>query len=110
MKSIQSLVEECHNIALQKDWWAGEERNFGELLCLIHAEISETLEEYRNHKGFDEIYFNGEKPEGIPIELADVLIRIFDLCGKYDIPLEKAIDMKIEYNKTRPSRHGGKRA
>jgi hypothetical protein len=48
------------------------------------------------------------KPEGIPIELADCIIRIFDYCGKEGINIEEAIRIKHEYNKTRPYRHGGK--
>ena len=42
-------------------------------------------------------------------EFADVLIRIFDTCGKYDIPLAKAMAAKMAYNETRAYRHGGKK-
>jgi NTP pyrophosphatase (non-canonical NTP hydrolase) len=48
------------------------------------------------------------KPEGIPIELADVIIRICDTCGQYGIDLDRAIRLKMEYNKTRPYKHGKK--
>ena len=48
------------------------------------------------------------KPEGVTSELADVLIRIFDFCGKYQLPLGKILIEKMEYNKKRPYRHGGK--
>lgn len=48
------------------------------------------------------------KTEGIPSELADTVIRIFDLCGYYGIDLETAILEKMKYNKVRPYRHGGK--
>jgi len=49
------------------------------------------------------------KPEGVIHELADVVIRIMDMCGLYGMDLEAAIDRKMEYNKTRPYRHGGKK-
>lgn len=51
----------------------------------------------------------GGKPEGIPIELADVIIRILDYCGYAGIDIEAAIRQKHEYNKSRPYRHGGKK-
>lgn len=48
------------------------------------------------------------KPVGIPSELADIVIRVFDAAGRYGIDLEKAINEKMAYNATRPQRHGGK--
>lgn len=49
-----------------------------------------------------------QKPEGIPSEMADIVIRVFDYCGYAGIDLEKAIAEKMEYNRTRPFKHGGK--
>jgi len=49
------------------------------------------------------------KPEGIPSELADIVIRVCDMCGWYGIDLEAAIKEKMEYNKNRPYKHGGKK-
>ena len=77
----------------------------------MHSELSEALEEHRNGRAPQEIYYNPEKPdkpEGIPIELADCVVRIFDFCGKYDIDLADALREKMEYNKSRPYRHGNK--
>lgn len=48
------------------------------------------------------------KPEGVPAELADVVIRCFDFADKYGINLDEAIRHKMVYNRTRPRRHGGK--
>lgn len=68
------------------------------------------LEEYRKGRQATEVYpGNNEKPEGIPIELADAIIRILDYCGYAGIDIEAAILQKHEYNKTRPYRHGGKK-
>ena len=108
---INSYVKEVHRNAKEKGWH-DEERSFGELIALCHSELSEALEEHRNHKDFKEVYFNPDKPdkpEGIPIELADTVIRIMDMCGLYGIDLQEAIAVKIRYNKTRPIRHGGKK-
>lgn len=85
---------------------------FGERIALCHSELSEALEAYRDvgEDGVCEVvYSDGGKPEGIPIELADVIIRIADLCGAYGIDLEKAIEEKVAYNTSRPYRHGGKK-
>lgn len=50
----------------------------------------------------------GSKPEGVPIELADVIIRVADMCGRYGIDLEAALRIKQVFNRTRPRKHGGK--
>jgi NTP pyrophosphatase (non-canonical NTP hydrolase) len=96
-KMIGDFIRECHSIAREKGWWQ-EERNDGELIALIHSELSEALEAMRNQ---------GRK-EDVAEELADCCIRIFDYCGAREIDLEKALLKKMEYNKTRPYRHGKK--
>lgn len=53
---------------------------------------------------------NRVKPEGELVELADAMIRIFDYCGSKGWDLEEAIRLKMEYNATRPYRHGNKLA
>jgi NTP pyrophosphatase (non-canonical NTP hydrolase) len=49
------------------------------------------------------------KPEGLPSELADVVICIGDFCGRYGIDLDAIISEKMAYNETRPFMHGGKK-
>jgi NTP pyrophosphatase (non-canonical NTP hydrolase) len=46
------------------------------------------------------------KPEGVPAELADVIIRVLDFCGAREIDIDRAIEAKIAFNKTRPPMHG----
>lgn len=94
---INRFIKECHRIAKRKGWWK-DERNEGELIALMHSELSEALEAMRNHAQLDDI----------AEELADCCIRIFDYCGARNIDLEKALLKKIEYNKKRPYRHGKK--
>lgn len=106
-RAIDILIRESHNTAKEKGWW-DESRSFGELIALMHSELSEALEVYRKEgdEKVAEIYPG--YIEGVPIEIADLLIRVFDMCGKYNIDLAKALIIKMEYNKTRPYRHGGK--
>ncbi|RKY33313.1 MAG: hypothetical protein DRP74_00330 [Candidatus Omnitrophota bacterium] len=94
---IKNYIKECHAIAKEKGWWQ-EERNEGELIALMHSELSEALEAMRNHA----------KKSAIAEELADCCIRIFDYCGARNIDLEGSLLKKIEFNKTRPYRHGKK--
>lgn len=105
---ISDVQYDCHKNAVSKGWW-DEKRNVGESLALIHSEVSEALEEYRKGVDLKEIYFDSNgKPLGFPTEIADVVIRIFDLCGGLEIDLEDAIKVKMKYNKTRSYRHGNK--
>jgi NTP pyrophosphatase (non-canonical NTP hydrolase) len=45
---------------------------------------------------------------GIPSELADIIIRVMDIGGLYGIDIDKAVKEKLQYNESRPYRHGGK--
>lgn len=109
--------------------------NIPEKLMLMVSELGEALEHYRNGVGMKEpVYYNPQnsvaedntwltagqmipsqfdpfttKPDGFAVELADCIIRIFDLCGAMDIDIEQALQVKMNYNKTRPFRHGNKK-
>jgi NTP pyrophosphatase (non-canonical NTP hydrolase) len=79
-----------------------------EHIALIHSELSECLEEFRAGHKATEIYYreSDKKPEGVPIELADAVIRCFDMAYVFGIDLEAAIKEKHAFNKTRPYLHG----
>lgn len=134
--SFNELARVVHETAREKGWWGDlrdyrqpsalpESRNFAEVLALIHSEVSEALEDWRNGSHIDEILFeypcgsrskypedderNQGKPVGIPIELADIIIRVLDACAAWNIDIDEALRVKMKYNYTRPHRHGKKR-
>ncbi len=103
--NLTEFAKKVHQNAVEHGWWE-EERSFGDIVALCHSELSEALEEYR--KNNPHFYYDGEKPEGIAVELADCIIRILDYCGREEIDIEAIILEKHEFNKTRPYKHGGK--
>lgn len=111
-KSISDWQTEIHQDNVQKGWWENE-RPVGSLLMLVVTELAEAFEEYRDNHGVQEVYFQEDhhgnmKPEGFPVELADTVIRIFDIAEAFGIDLESEIARKVEFNRMRPFKHGGK--
>ncbi|MCX4313777.1 MAG: hypothetical protein OSJ83_08015 [Clostridia bacterium] len=108
-KSICQWQKEIHQNAIDHGWWDNP-RTPGELLMLVVSEVSEAFEEVRNNHAMTETYYSEKgKMEGVPSELADVVIRVMDLAEYYGIDLEKTIAEKHAFNKTRPFKHGGKK-
>lgn len=110
---IREIAAIAHETAVKKGWYDNGPRNVGEVLALMHSELSEALEEWRSGRPLTEIRYQetGErlpKPEGFPIELADCIIRLCDTANALNIDLEEAIVLKMHYNESRPHRHGGK--
>ena len=95
---LERLQQEAHRIAREHGFWEGL-RNVGELIALMHSELSEALEAYRanDHTNLGE-------------EMADVVIRVADFCEAYQISLADAVQKKMKQNESRPYRHGGKLA
>jgi NTP pyrophosphatase (non-canonical NTP hydrolase) len=107
---------------MQNEAWANSEthgfhegdenKNIPTKLMLIVSELAEALEEFRDNTPFR--YLKSDKrglpkPEGIGPELADVVIRVGDLAGLLGIDLEDLVIEKMEYNRGRQYRHGGRR-
>lgn len=102
MGVLNQLASECH--AANQTWWCdprtGERlnRNKGELLCLIHSEISECMEGERKNLMDDKLPHR----RMAEVELADALIRIFDYAGAFGYDLDGAVAEKRAYNAQRP--------
>lgn len=106
MKGLNKLSKDIHEKILAKGFG---DRTFVEACMLIVTEVSEAVEEFRIGKKPNETYYKEDKPskpEGIPSELADVIIRVLDLCGEYDIDVESMLDEKLGFNQTREHKHG----
>jgi len=101
MKTLNSYAAEVHEA--NKKWWADIEtgepikRNVGELLCLVHSEISEAMEGHRKNLMDDKLPHRAM----FEVELVDALIRIFDIGAGMGLDLEAAYQEKMAYNATR---------
>ena len=99
---LQEIQAECGRIAKEKGW-DDEPVDFGMTIALIHSELSEALEEYRDGRNVTAVWYreSDKKPLGIPTELADTIIRILHFCSVEGINIEPIILEKLEYNATR---------
>jgi len=108
---IKKVMQEIHENAKAKGFW-DKKKNFGEELMLVVSEIGECIEAHRDKDFAD--YENFEKDgkfalhikDTVQDELADAVIRIFDLCQGMNINLEWHIEQKMKYNATREKLHG----
>ena len=88
---------------LNAKWWSDPvsgvriERNKGELIALMHSELSECLEGIRKDLMDDKLPHRKMEE----VELADTIIRILDYAGAYGLDLDGAIAEKLTYNATR---------
>lgn len=132
--NINELAKEVHENAVAHGWWE-KPPTLPEALCLIRAELSEALEEYREGNPLiygtcalaaedckfsgvcDRVGRPGEgegidgpcKPEGIAVELADVILRTLDLMAALGVDVDAVVMAKHKYNLGREYRHGGKK-
>ena len=99
--ATNSLSELCFGLSKKSGWWTDIDKTdlnvIATKLCLVHSEISESLEGFRK----------GIMDDHLPhracaeVELADALIRIFDLAGALDMDLGGALVEKLQYNQNR---------
>ena len=105
ISAFYELANKVHENAVNKGWWE-KERNDGEIISLMHSELSEALEAIRNGNPPDD-----KIPEfsGAEAELADVIIRIMDLIPARGWRIGEAIIAKMKMNELRAYKHGGKK-
>lgn len=94
---LNALRDECHRTAVEHGFW-DEPKHDAVYIALMHSELSEALEELRTECP--------DKIDNAGLELADCIIRIFDYCGAKGIDIDSLLRSKMEYNRTRPMRHG----
>lgn len=107
---FQDVVDRCYNDSVERGWWDGinpeDPYVFATKLALVHSEVSEALEGGRKGKMDD--HLPNRKAE--EVELADAVIRIFDLAKARNMDILGAILEKQAYNKNRPDHNRENRA
>lgn len=100
------LQYQCHGAAFKAGWWVNPKTgddirnnpmNFSKNLMLIVSEVAEAMEGDRRNLADDKLPHRPMRE----VELADVVIRVFDLAGGYSMDLAGAIAEKLEYNANR---------
>lgn len=124
--NINQLIKQAHDNAVEKGFYGDGDKNIGELLMLIVSELGEALEAHRENRfckassitidSFSIVfsilteknvaYYEHVIKDTFEDEIADVFIRLADMCGYLNIDIEKHIIAKMAYNKTRPVKHG----
>ena len=104
---IKELIEKCHQASLDGGWYTnldtGEklDRNIGEMMVLIHSEVSEAYDAWINNDMDEKLPHR----LGVEVELADTLIRIFDLAGYLNLKLDDWTHKEIVSNQSLSSWH-----
>lgn len=114
---LKWMSKKIHEKNVEKGFY-DKSRELGTMLMLIVSELSEALEADRNgrhcdieevaasHDISDPVVFKGFIKDSFEDELADVFIRMFDLCGFLGLDIQKYIDAKLKYNEQREHKHG----
>jgi NTP pyrophosphatase (non-canonical NTP hydrolase) len=121
---LNELSQQIHANNVEKGFYQGT-KNIGEMLCLIHSEVSEALEADRKDRYLKKPisvndlnkYVNGDLFKGgydthikgtFEEEMADIIIRVLDLCAFKNIDIDAHVAAKMRYNSLREFMHGKK--
>ena len=100
---LAGLIDMVHDSNLKAGWWTDlstggkKQRNVGELLMLCVSELAEAMEGHRKSKMDDHL---PTRPM-LEVELADTIIRIFDMAGGLGLDVAGAFVEKLQYNAKR---------
>lgn len=123
--TIKALQQRIHENNVRKGFYE-KEKNIGEMIALMHSELSEALEADRKDRYADmdeeqwgllvgteddsywkELFTEFAK-DTFEDEMADVVIRVMDMCEYRGIDLQRHIEAKMRYNAMRKYKHGKK--
>ena len=123
VEGLRKLAESIHDGNVEKGFW-DDERQIGTLLMLIVSELAEAMEVHRKTGAVatplysvvgalssleDEEFkraFEANFKDTFWDEIADAIIRLLDLCGKYGVDIDRHVSYKLRYNSMRPHKHG----